>query len=110
MASTRWCASPHGEENLTLLHEVMEDRVISKGAAVSWPPQSPDLTPPDFFLWGHIKSQVYKSSPKDKTELKEAIRSAINAISKETCVRVVGETNRRLILCAARNGGHVENA
>ena len=24
-----------------------------------WPPQSPDLTPCDFFLWGYIKDHVF---------------------------------------------------
>jgi hypothetical protein len=28
------------------------DRIISRGLR---PPRSPDLTPPDFFLWGNLK-------------------------------------------------------
>ena len=32
------------------------DRVISKGL---WPPRSPDLTPPDYFLWGYLRGRVY---------------------------------------------------
>jgi hypothetical protein len=32
------------------------DRVISRGLG---PPRSPDLTPPDFFLWGHLKGRAY---------------------------------------------------
>jgi hypothetical protein len=26
---------------------------------MAWPPRSLDLTPMNFFLWGHIKSQIY---------------------------------------------------
>ena len=26
-----------------------------------WPPRSPDLTPCDFFLWGYVKDNAYKS-------------------------------------------------
>jgi len=28
---------------------------------LTWPPQSPDLTPCDFFLWGYIKDRMYIS-------------------------------------------------
>jgi len=27
---------------------------------VEWPPRSPDLSPLDYFLWGHLK-RVYKT-------------------------------------------------
>jgi len=35
------------------------DHVISKGL---WPPRSPDLTPPDHFLWGYLKGRVYRNN------------------------------------------------
>jgi hypothetical protein len=37
------------------------DRVISRGL---WPPRSPDLTPPDFFLCGHLKGRSYMNKPR----------------------------------------------
>ena len=97
------------KKTMELLRERMGDRVISKGADISWPPQSPDLSPLDFFLWGHIKAVIFKNDPKDLSELKEAIRAAIGSISRETCAKVAEEAKRRAILCAARDGGHVEN-
>jgi hypothetical protein len=36
--------------SVTLLRNVLEDRMISKGI---WPPRSPDLTPPDYYPWGN---------------------------------------------------------
>jgi hypothetical protein len=33
-------------------------RWIGTGGRWNWAPKSPNLTPPDFFLWGHLKSQV----------------------------------------------------
>ena len=63
----------------------MGDRLISKGAAIAWPPQSPDLTPPYFFLWGHVKEVLFKDSPENLRELKEAVRVAISGILQETC-------------------------
>ena len=37
------------------------------------PPRSPDLTPCDYFLWGHLKSKVYLTPPQDVEELRERI-------------------------------------
>ena len=61
------------KKTLEWLTECMGGRVISKGATISWPPQSPDLTPPDFFLRGHIKQMVCRDNPSTLTELKAAI-------------------------------------
>ncbi|CAF1680033.1 unnamed protein product, partial [Adineta ricciae] len=36
-------------------------RWIGRGGPIRWAPRSPDLTPLDFFLWGHLKNIVYKT-------------------------------------------------
>ena len=56
------------------------NRWIGRGAPIRWAPRSPDLTPLDFFLWGHVKSNIYKNL----TELKRRINTEIKSISKET--------------------------
>jgi len=48
-------------------------RVISRFDDVPWPPRSPDLTDPYFFLWGYLK-KVYSTRPTDLHALKENIR------------------------------------
>jgi hypothetical protein len=50
---------PHCEHNKSLLQEFFGDCIIRHGL---WPPQSPHLTPPDFFLWGFLKEKVYSWS------------------------------------------------
>jgi len=35
------------------------DAWIGRGGPIPWPPQSPDLSPLDFFLWGYIKNNGY---------------------------------------------------
>jgi hypothetical protein len=32
---------------------------IGRGGPIAWPPRSPDLSPQDFYLQGHLKSLVY---------------------------------------------------
>ena len=33
--------------------------IIGLGHGIEWLPQSPDLTPCDYFLWGYLKNKVY---------------------------------------------------
>ncbi|EZA48500.1 hypothetical protein X777_12995, partial [Ooceraea biroi] len=42
-----------------ILNESFPDRWIGRGGRISWPARSPDLTPLDFFLWGHLKNEVF---------------------------------------------------
>ena len=48
-----------------------------------WPPQSPDLSPCDFFLWGYLKSVVYNPLPKSIEELKANLEKEIKKINKD---------------------------
>ncbi|GBL93892.1 hypothetical protein AVEN_153650-1 [Araneus ventricosus] len=49
-------APPHKISNVKqYLMETFQNQIIGYGGFVEWPPRSPDLTPLDFFLWGHIK-------------------------------------------------------
>ena len=56
------------------LKENFGSRVISLKIDFEWTPHSPDLSPPDFFLWGYLKDRVYAGKSRTITELKEAIR------------------------------------
>jgi len=38
-----------------------------------WPPNSPDLNPVDYKIWGILQEQVYKTSSKDVDELRRQI-------------------------------------
>ena len=42
---------------------------IGRGGPVPWPARSPDLTPLDFFLWGHAKSLVLETPVETAEEL-----------------------------------------
>jgi hypothetical protein len=47
---------------------------------MSWPPCSPDLCTPDFFLWGYLKSKVYDIWPATLDDPKTRIREEIEYI------------------------------
>lgn len=91
------------------LDEVFPNKWIGRRGHIEWPPRSPDLTPLDFFLWGHLKNVVYKSKPNDIQELKERIRQEINNISQETIAKVQQEFIARLGHCQAQEGLQFEH-
>ncbi|GFY31889.1 uncharacterized protein TNCV_2620261 [Trichonephila clavipes] len=50
-----------------------DDRVLSRHFPHAWPPRSPDLSPCDYWLWGYLKSQVYRDRPTSLGMLKDNI-------------------------------------
>ena len=77
---------------------------------MEWPARSPDLTPCDFFLWGHLKNRVFSTPPHDIAELRERITYEVNILLNDPAMvrRAVEDMRRRCRLCLQREGGHVE--
>lgn len=93
-------------ETMSFLHEFFGERIISKGL---WPPRSPDLTPPDFFLWGYLKERVYKNRPHTLNELKMNITTEINNISVGVLHKVSTNVVKRIRACINEQGSHFEH-
>jgi hypothetical protein len=74
-----------------------------------WPPRSPDLSPPDFFLWGHLKYTVYSNHPHTLQELQANIQRTVDRISTGTLQNVFANMIRRMHLCEERNCGHFQH-
>ena len=70
--------------SIAALRRVFPQQAISHFGDVPWPPRSLDLTAPDFFLWGYLKSKVYSNRPIDLHGLKENIQEEIAKLSEET--------------------------
>ena len=54
-----------------------------------WSLHSPDLNPPDFYLWGFLKDHVYQNNPQTIAELKVAITQQIHGITRREHVGVI---------------------
>lgn len=63
----------------------------------------------DYFLWGHLKSQVYRKNPKTTEDLKKAVRSAVRQVRPDTCRAAIESAQRRAALCLEREGDHLEH-
>ena len=58
-----------------------------------WPPRSPDLTPCDYLLWGHLKSIAYKYEYRTIDDMKRKIKQACDEhLSTDVCERAVEKT------------------
>jgi hypothetical protein len=102
-------APPHfSKEVRAWLDEKFGGRWIGRGGPISWAPRSPDLTPLDFFLWGYVKTNVYKTKVNNITDLKDRIEQEIKAIKKETLENVFDGIVKRLKVCIDVNGDTFE--
>jgi hypothetical protein len=63
--------------------------IISLFGDVSWPPRYPDLSVPDFFLWGYLKEKVFAHPLHTIGELKACIRHEVEAITPDLLRRVM---------------------
>lgn len=96
-------------ETIQLLRGKFPGRIISRNGDINWPPRSCDLTPADFFLWGYLKSRVYKNKPNTIAELKQEIRREIAGIEPDLCRRVVENFDKRITSCHMSRGGHLDD-
>jgi len=74
---------------------------------IAWSARSPDLTVPDFFLWGFLKDRVFRRRIMTIQELKHAIVDEVAAIDEDLRRRVYGNFQTRLQQCFNVNGGHL---
>ena len=77
-----------------------------------WPPNSPDLNPLDFCVWGMMLESYAKHKPKPSTkaELKEVLQFIWNSLSQDCIDKAVLGVRKRLRACVGVEGGHFEHA
>ncbi len=76
-----------------------------------WPPQSPDLTPRDFSLWGVIKDRVFRTKSRTINELKDRIAAEfeILAADAEYLKKACAAVKSRCLACIEAEGKHFEH-
>jgi hypothetical protein len=86
------------QENITFIEPVM------------WPPNSPDLNPVDYAIWGALQEKVYlrrKFTTVD--QLKLAIVEEWRKLSQRFIDRSINEWRQRLEKVVENQGGHIEH-
>ena len=96
-------------ETFQWLKQRFGDRLISRRYEIEWAPHSPDLNPPDFYLWGYLKDNVFANNPQTIPELKRSITGRIRRISVGECVRVIDNFANRIHVCLRCRGAYLEH-
>lgn len=92
-----------------LLDENYPNRWIGRGGPIPWPARSPDLTPLDFYVWGHMKDLVYVNPVNSIEELRERITDAEDQMRTTITSRITKtEVRKRIRACIRNRGQHFE--
>ena len=98
-------APPHwGLQVCAFLKDKFLERWIGRGGPAAWPPRSPDINSLDFFLWGYVKIEVFKSLQ----HLKGRITQAFAQVTVLMLDKTWKELLRRLKMLTDNRGSHVE--
>lgn len=103
-------APPHYQINVRqYLNQIFPNRWIGRRGSIEWPARSPDLSLLDYFLWGYVKSIVYKTKPLNLDDLKRRITVAIRSVTPEMLSNVRRHFYTRLACCQDVRGEHFEH-
>ena len=91
------------------LDETFPERWIGSRGRIEWPHRSPDLTPLDFYLWGHLKTVVYRTKRNSLEDLENIILDAVSGIFHQHVQNVLSQFSKRLVHCQVTEGRHFEH-
>jgi len=74
-----------------------------------WPPNSDDLNPVDYEVWGMLQQRVYHSRIRDVDHLKQRLIEEWHCFDQNITDRAVRQWRVRLRACVRANGGHFEH-
>ncbi len=94
-----------------LAQDFLQQRCQDFIAKDEWPPNSPDLNPLDYHVWGAMleKYQAYTPKPKNKAELQTVLEIIWANLPQQPIDRAVLAFRKRLQACVRAKGGHFEH-
>ena len=94
---------------LAWLHEEFDGRVISGKTDTPYPACSPDLTPPDFWLWGVILAELRRLQPTSIPLLQNTAQSYCEDLPEDDLRRATTHCRLRAKVSAENGGSHFEH-
>uniref|UniRef100_A0A914EIK6 Transposase n=1 Tax=Acrobeloides nanus TaxID=290746 RepID=A0A914EIK6_9BILA len=103
-----WCFQQDGapsykaEAVLNWIHDTFSEFIkvdISKKKLGQWPPNSPDLNPNDYAIWGILEAAIYGKKFNTINELKAALRRAWSRIDVNVLASAVDNWPKRFRAC-----------
>ncbi|PRD30640.1 UNVERIFIED_CONTAM: hypothetical protein NCL1_25804 [Trichonephila clavipes] len=95
MCGTSMMVLPH----TNLRNHTFDTRILGYGGQQEWPPRSPDLNPPDFFLCGFLKIKVYERESASKSVLLNRISMACRSVTPTMLQKLLVEFLTRVRYC-----------
>ena len=74
----------------------------------NWPPNSPDLNPVDYSIWGCLQQLVYRKPIRDVGHLKQVLILCWAEISQALVDSAIDQWSRRVNAVIRARGGHIE--
>jgi len=101
--------SPFSQVVRNYLNFKFPNRWIGRGGAQNWPPQSPDMNPLDYHVWGYIKTMVYGNTLNAREELLQRnLRSARSINNAAVLRKVTSSLVTRVRKRIKADGRHLE--
>ena len=89
-----------------LLDSLLPDSWIGKHGPHNWPARSPGLSPPDFFLQGFVRDEVFRTLLCNATQFRRRITRAIRSIQQEMLQKWENLENRSHTI-VREDGDHI---
>lgn len=74
-----------------------------------WPPNSPDLNPVDYRIWGCVQERVYRRPFRDLEELKQRLIEVWSQFEQAIVDQAINDWRKRLRACIRAKGQHFEH-
>ena len=74
----------------------------------NWPPNSPDLNPVDYSVWGALQQMVYRQKITDISHLKQVLINCWGQLTQDTLNRAIDQFPKRLAMIIKAKGAHIE--
>jgi hypothetical protein len=97
--------SHRARETITFLSQNTPDFI----SPFLWPPNSPDLNPVDYRIWGLLQERVYSTPIRDVEHLKQRLIEEWSMFDQRIVDHAVNEWRARLRACVQNEGGHFEH-
>ena len=73
-----------------------------------WPPNSPDLNPMDYFVWGYVERSTNARPHNTKESLVASIKEVMSSMDTEVFARACSRFRSRVEAVVAAKGDYIE--
>ena len=73
-----------------------------------WPPNSPDINPVDYAVWGALQQDVYRVPTVGLEDLKDRVRTCWASLDQQLINKAIDQWRPRLKTVVKVHGGHIE--